>query len=36
MKIHPKDAIEKKDFGEIDEFAKINGVSAVIILEGFL
>ena len=36
MKIHQKDAIKKKDFHESDKLAKINGVSAVTILEGFL
>jgi len=36
IKIHPKNAIKKKDFNESDKLAKINGVSAVTILEGFL
>ena len=36
MKIHPKNEIDKINFNKSDEFAKINGVSAVAILEGLL
>ena len=36
MKIHQKNAIDNINFNQSDELAKINGVSAVTVLEGIL